>query len=101
MSRTAIILLSVLSILTGGCGYGSKYMGGNGAPTIMSLNPNTVTAGNAAFPLTVTGTGFGTDSVVFWNGNALPSTYGSGTSVTAQVSATDVMTSGMFPVYVQ
>ena len=47
------------------------------------------------------GPGFGTDSVVYWNGAALPSSYGTGTKVTAQVAAMNVMSAGMFPVYVR
>jgi hypothetical protein len=51
--------------------------------------------------LTVMGSGFGTDSVVLWNGTALPSSYSTGTMVTAQVSAMDIMNAGMFPVSVR
>jgi hypothetical protein len=101
MSRISLGLLLSLALLTAGCGYGNHYMGGAGAPNIMTLSPNMKTHGDPAFTLTVNGSGFGTDSVVFFNGAALPSTYGTGTSVTAQVSATDVMTAGMFAVYVR
>jgi hypothetical protein len=76
-------------------------MGGNGAPGITSLSPNMASAGDPTFPMTVNGSGFGTDSVVFWNGAALPSTYGTGNAVTATVSASDLAHAGMFPVYVR
>lgn len=102
MSRIHVVSLFLLALLAVGCGYGTHYMsGGSGAPNIMTLAPNTKTAGDSAFTLTVTGSGFGTDSVVYWSGTALPSAYGTGTTVTAQVSAADVMNVGVFAVYVR
>jgi hypothetical protein len=104
MSRIGLGLLVTLALLTAGCGYGSNYMGGGGgggAPNITSLTPNMANAGDPAFTVTVNGSGFGTDSVVYWNGAALPSSYGTGTKVTAQVPAVDVMNAGMFPIYVR
>ena len=103
MSRIGLGLLLTLVMLTAGCGsYRSNNMGGGaGAPNIASLTPNMANANDPAFTLTVNGSAFGTDSVVYWNGAALPSSYGTGTKVTAQVSAANVMTAGMFPVYVR
>ncbi|MFY9559466.1 MAG: IPT/TIG domain-containing protein [Terriglobales bacterium] len=103
MSRICLGVLVTLTLLTAGCGgYGSNNMGGGaGAPNITSLTPNMANANDPAFTLTVNGSGFGTDSVVYWNGAALPSAYGTGTKVTAQVPAMDVMNAGMFPVYVR
>ncbi len=101
MSRIPFSLLLLPALLLAGCGYGSHYNGGGGtAPAITSLSPNMVTAGDPAFTLTVNGTSFGTDAVVYWNGAALPSSYSTGTKVTAQVTATDVANVGMVPVYV-
>jgi hypothetical protein len=102
MSQIRLSLLLTLALFTAGCGYGSHYMGGgNGAPNITNLSPAMANNGDPAFTLTVNGSGFGTDSVVYWNGTALPSAYGTGVQVTATVSAADVMTAGMFPVYVR
>ena len=103
MSRLCLGLLLTLTLFIAGCGgYGSNNMGGGGgAPNITSLAPNMANAGDPAFTLTVNGSGFGTDSVVYWNGGALPSSYGTGTKVTAQVAAMNVMSAGMFPVYVR
>ena len=103
MSRIHLGLLVILTLSIAGCGgYGSNNMGGGGgAPSITSLSPNMTNAGDPAFTLTVNGSGFGTDSVVYWNGGALPSSYGTGAMVTAQVAAVDVMNAGMFPVYVR
>ena len=103
MSRICLGLLVTLTLLITGCGgYGANNMGGGaGAPNITSLNPNMKPAGDPAFTLTVNGSGFGTDSVVYWNGATLPTSYGTGTMVTAQVAAMDIMNPGMVPVYVR
>jgi hypothetical protein len=101
MSRLYVFFLLTLTLFTGACGYGSHYMGGNGAPAITTLAPNTATAGDPLFTLTVNGSGFGVDSVVFWNGTALPTAYGTTTQVRATVSAADVAVAGMIPVYVR
>lgn len=101
MSRIGLTLFLALAVFTAACGYGSHYMGGNGAPSLTSLSPNMANAGDPAFTLTVNGSGFGTDSVVYWNGAALPSAYATTTQVTATVSAADVANAGMFPVYVR
>lgn len=101
MFRIGLSFVLTLVLFTAGCGYGSHSMGGNGAPSIMSLSPNMANANDPAFMLTVTGSGFGTDAVVYWNGTALPSTYGSPTQVTATVSAADLMSAGMVPVNVR
>jgi uncharacterized delta-60 repeat protein len=61
------------------------------APAITSLSPAAGTQGEGAFPLTVTGENFVTGSTISWNGIALtPTTYNSGTSLTATVPASDL-----------
>jgi uncharacterized protein (TIGR03437 family) len=57
------------------------------AAMVFSLSPSSVTAGSAAFPLTVYGSGFVAGSMVFWNGAALATSYYSGTQVTGFVTA--------------
>lgn len=99
MSRIGIGFIVLLALLTAGCGYGSKYM--NGAqPTITSLLPNTVNAGDPTFTLNVNGSGFGTDSVVFWNGSARPSRYSSANKVQAEISDIDIANAEMAQVEV-
>jgi hypothetical protein len=91
--RTLLFLLAALALV--GCGYGSKnYMNGNGMPQITGINPQSVMADSPTFTLTVNGSGFGTDSVVYWNGSVIASTYKSGTQVMAQVPAADLMNMG-------
>lgn len=103
MSRICLLLLAAL-VFSVGCGYGShsNYMnGGMGGPQIMQLQPNMAQAGSGAMTLTVTGSGFGTDSVVYWNMVPQTSSYVSGSKVTAEISAADLMNAGMVPVYVR
>jgi uncharacterized repeat protein (TIGR01451 family) len=63
-------------------------------PIITALSPATVTAGSAAFTLTITGTGFNPTSVVQYNGVARATTYVSATTLTISVSAGDVTSVG-------
>ena len=60
------------------------------APTIVSLSPSALVAGDASFQLTVTGTNFAPTSQVLWNGTAIPTTYDSQTQLTAQVTAAQI-----------
>ncbi len=66
----------------------------NPAPTLASLNPNALTAGGAAFTLTVNGTNFINSSVVRWNGADRTTTFGSATQLTAQIPAADIANAG-------
>jgi redox-regulated HSP33 family molecular chaperone len=66
----------------------------NPAPTITSLSPTSVTAGSAAFTLTVNGTGFISGSVVNFNGTGRVTTFVSATQVTAAILASDITTAG-------
>jgi hypothetical protein len=73
----------------------------NSALTISSLSPTFVSAGSTGFTLTVNGSGFTTNSRVFWNLYALSTQYVSGTQLTAQVPAGDASTSGTTTITVQ
>jgi parallel beta-helix repeat protein len=64
-------------------------------PTITSLSPDSATAGGPGFTLTVNGTHFVSgSSVVRWNGSDHPTTYVSGTQLTAEITAADIATAG-------
>ncbi len=90
-----------LALLVVGCGYGSGAMGaGPNAPNISGLMPNPVVHGASAFTLTVGGSNFAQDSVVYFNGAPLTSAFVNATQVTAQVPASNVATAGMASVYV-
>jgi hypothetical protein len=73
----------------------------NPAPSVISLSPSSTNAGGSAFTLTVTGTQFSSSSQVLWNGSQVPTTYVSGTSLTAQIPASDLSSVGAVNVAVQ
>jgi IPT/TIG domain len=100
MSRISFTLLLGITLLAGGCGYSRNYMNGTGAPQITTLSPPNTTAGGAAFVLTVNGSGFGTDSLVYWGTTTRTTTYVSPMKVTANIEAADIMNTGTVQVYV-
>ena len=61
---------------------------------LVSISPASAYPGGAAFTLTVTGTNFGEDSEVRWNGEDRPTTYVSSTQLTASILANDIATAG-------
>ena len=78
----------------------SFTIGEQTAPMISTLAPTTVTAGNAAFQLVVTGTNFLPSATVEWNGSVIPTTFDSATQLTAQVTAAQVAAVASVPVTV-
>lgn len=68
--------------------------------SINALSPTSMVAGAAPFTLTVTGAQFASNAVIQWNGSALPTTFVSGTRLTAQVPASDITSPGTVSVTV-
>jgi hypothetical protein len=102
MLRIGMAIAFLLALLTAGCSYGSKYNGmGSGMPIMAKLQPDSVMAGGAAFSLVVMGSGFGTDAVVYFNGNPNTTMYNTTAQVTATISADEIMNAGMIPIYVR
>jgi len=66
----------------------------NPTPTLTSISPSTATAGGPGFTLRLTGTGFISTSTAQWNGSARVTTYVSRTSLTAVITALDLVSSG-------
>jgi hypothetical protein len=62
--------------------------------------PNTATAGTAGFMLTVNGSGFSSNSVVYWNSMPLSTTFISGNQLIAGVPASEVAMPATVQVYV-
>jgi hypothetical protein len=98
MKLASIILLT---ILTAGCGYKSTTTPMTAAPTIATLAPDNTAAGAPAFTLTITGTKFGANAVVFFNGVAQHTTFASATQVSAMIPGTAVANAGAMPVVVR
>ncbi len=59
-------------------------------PTLSTISPTSATAGSASFALTATGTNFGTNAQILWNGSTLGVTMqpgGTSTSIRATISS--------------
>lgn len=98
MKTVKTMSLVTLTALTLACGYSSKnYASVAGAmPSITQLNPDSATAGGAAFTLTVNGANFAPKAVVNWNGVAQTTntTYVSGSQLTVAVPASLIENAG-------
>jgi hypothetical protein len=62
----------------------------NPTPVVTSLNPNSAFVGGENFDLTITGSNFINDSVVFWNGQSRPTTFINSSFITASISENDI-----------
>jgi hypothetical protein len=101
MARITLGLLLGLTFVVAGCGYGShNYMNGTGAPTITQLSPSTTAAGGLAFTLTIEGSGFGTDSLVYWGTTTRATTYDTASQLHTEITAADIANVGSVRVYV-
>lgn len=108
--KTILLLLPtivLLAIVTLGCGgYSSGSGSGSGAmaaavPSISApLVPPSAPAGSA-FILTVNGSGFVGQSIVYWNSMAHSTTFVTSGQLTAPITASDTATAGTVQVYVR
>jgi glucose/arabinose dehydrogenase len=72
----------------------------NPVPSVAGLLPGSKVAGDPAFTLTVSGSGFVPGATVRWNGADRPTSYVSAASLTAAIPASDVATAGVASVTV-
>jgi hypothetical protein len=68
--------------------------------SIDSISPAVVSQNSGAFTLTVTGSNFVNGAVVKWNGANRTTTFVNSGKLTAQIDATDLQTTGVFPISV-
>jgi hypothetical protein len=96
-------LIILLTVIAAGCGgYGSNSMPVTGAASnISTLVPNNTGTGAPAFTMTINGTGFSTNSVIFFNNVAEPTTFVSATQIMAMIPSTAVAATGTMPVFVR
>jgi len=68
---------------------------------ITQLMPTSATSGGPAFMLTVNGSNFGTDAIVYWSSTVRNTTYISGNQLMAAIAASDIAMKATIPVYVR
>jgi hypothetical protein len=73
----------------------------NPVPGIASASPTTVQAGTASTPITLTGTGYVSNSMLLINGSPRTTAFSDSTSVSATLTAADVVAGGTLQVQVQ
>lgn len=87
-------LALLLPLLALACDGGRTGPTEHPAPSITAVTPSVLPAGGAAQTLAVEGTGFVAASVVHWNDRPRPTTFVSGTRVTALIDAADLAEAG-------
>lgn len=100
------ICLVFASLFALGCGMGRAGDPGKVAtlfspPSIATLTPSSVPVNSVPFTMTVNGSNFGTDAVVFWNGSPQFTVFVTSNQVMANVTADDLMFWGPAHVYVR
>jgi alpha-tubulin suppressor-like RCC1 family protein len=73
----------------------------NPVPSITTLTPSTLTAGQTGTDLTVNGSGFIAGSVVLWNGQTRPTQFVNATTLRATLEAADISATGRVNVSVR
>lgn len=105
MQRFALLLLVLLTV---GCGAPAsnrdplaKGFALPQPPAIAALEPGSTPVNSVPFTMTVTGSNFGTDAIVIWNGTSLRTTFVSSQALMANLTSTDLQDTGLIPVYVR
>jgi hypothetical protein len=93
VARFLSVILALLFTVIAACG-DDNDKSKNPVPVLTALSPTTATVGDAAFTLTVTGSGFVTGSTVNWSGAARTTTFVSSTQLTAAIPAADLGSAG-------
>jgi len=98
MKYLSVLLLVMFSLGCGGYGSGSGMK--PATPNIATLAPDNVIAGSGSFTLTVNGTAFANNSVVYWNGGLVTTAFVSAGQLTASIPGADIAAAGTVSVYV-
>ncbi|MFZ0035820.1 MAG: hypothetical protein WAK91_00240 [Candidatus Acidiferrales bacterium] len=73
----------------------------NPAPSITSISPTSIDAGQPGFTLTVNGSGFAPQSLIYWNGNAISTIFLTGNQLQATIPSSFISTPGSSIIEVQ
>lgn len=96
----ALVPCALVFIFLAGCS-GSNNQLYNPTPAITAVFPSSITAGSGAFTLSVTGTGFVANSLVYWDNTQLTTSFNSESlQLSSSVPASDVANPGVAQVIV-
>jgi hypothetical protein len=90
----AYVTIRVVNPGSGGMSLPLTFTVNNPAPLVTGIAPSRIPARSIGFQLSVNGSGFSGNSEVRWNGTALSTTYVSGSQLTANVSAANLVSAG-------
>jgi len=96
MKHLVVVLLTLMTL---GCGY-SANMATRGTAQLMQVLPSTINAGSPSTMLTVNGSGFSMNSVVYWNGMPLGTRFITASQLVANVPASLIAMPETVQVYV-
>ena len=103
-------LLVLFSVVTIGCGNPSHSPSVNGPlrtaspsppPSITTLSPTGAPSNSAPFTMQVNGNNFLPDAIVVWNGSPVSTRFVNSQQLFADLTATNLMLSGMVQVFVR
>jgi hypothetical protein len=103
--RLNSLLVLILFSLGCGAGQGNRNQGPHfsvalSRPSLTTLVPSSVPVNSAPFTMTVTGTNFGTDAIVFWNGAPQHTTFITSSQLQVAITDADIMLVGLIHVSV-
>jgi IPT/TIG domain len=100
--------LLLVSLLTIGCGtpgssgnHDPLVMTTLSPPSITTLTPNSVPVNSVPFTMTINGSNFGADAVVFWQGAAQSTFFVTSNQLMVKVTDIDLMFTGLVRIYVR
>jgi hypothetical protein len=104
--RVISLLLAVLFASGCGAGNGKRPLGAMFSsavivPAITALSPTSVPVNSVPFTMTINGTNFGTDAVVFWNGIPQKTTVITPQQLMVAVTDADLTDSGLVRIFVR
>lgn len=104
MRFTTILLAVLLTLVIGGCGVRDPHTTFSvnfSSPSLVQLSPNAEPVNSTPFVMIVTGTNFGLDAVVFWNGTPQSTRFVSATQLLVTITVNDLSQFGVVQVYVR
>ncbi len=100
MKLTLVILITLCAVGCGNYNAPAGAMGVTALAKVSELVPNSGSAGGPAFTLTINGTSFATNSIVFFDGAAQSTMFVTSSQLMAAIPASAITAAGSKPVYV-